>query len=89
MPRRQGAADSARKGIEKGGLTREDQAQVMLGQALFYMEAFTESSEAFAQASRDDRSRKLASQWQKFVESEMKAQAQIKAALEGFGAPQE
>ncbi len=77
------AAKSARKGIGKGGLPRQDQAYVMLGQVLFYMNAFDESRDAFEQASRDDRSRNLANRWLKYVDSEKAGQAQLKAALEG------
>ena len=75
------AAEAARKGIEKGGLNREDQAYTMLGQALFHQKAYAESRNAFEQAGRDDRSRQLASQWLQYVESEVSRQAEVEAAL--------
>jgi hypothetical protein len=41
------AVQALRTGISKGGLDRPDQAQVMLGQSFFNMNAFDEAREAF------------------------------------------
>ena len=76
------AAECARTGIEKSGLRRPDQAHVMLGQILFYMNAFEDSRGAFEQAQADSRSRKLAAQWLSYIDKEEDRQAQLKAALQ-------
>jgi len=74
--------DAARIALRKGGLDRPDQAQVMLGQALFELERFDEAREAFAAAQADRRSRQLAAQWISYIDSEQERQAQLAAALE-------
>ena len=56
--------------------------QVMLGQALFYLENFDEAQAAFAAAQSDRRSRQLAAQWISYIESEKDRIAQLAAALE-------
>ena len=76
------AAECTRTGIGKRGLRRPDQAHVMLGQILFYMNAFEDSRGAFEQAQTDSRSRKLAAQWLSYIDKEEDRQAQLRAALE-------
>ena len=76
------AADSARDGIRKGRLARPDQANVMLGQILFNLTAFEDSRNAFEQAQNDGRSRKLATQWLRYIASEVDRRAQLEAALD-------
>ena len=76
------AAECARTGIGKRGLRRPDQAHVMLGQVLFYMNAFEDSRGAFQQAQTDSRSRKLAAQWLSYIDKEEDRRAQLKAALQ-------
>jgi tetratricopeptide (TPR) repeat protein len=72
----------ARAAIRKGGLDREDQAHVMIGQALFELERYDEARTAFEAAARDRRSRQLAAQWINYIESEKDRQAQLADALE-------
>jgi len=76
------AVSSVRRAISKGGLNRVDQAQVMLGQALFELERFAEAREAFQAAQNDQRSRQLAAQWINYIDSEEDRRAQLAAALE-------
>jgi tetratricopeptide (TPR) repeat protein len=76
------AVSSVRRAISKGGLNRADQAQVMLGQALFELERFAEAREAFQAAQSDQRSRQLAAQWINYIDSEEDRRAQLAAALE-------
>jgi tetratricopeptide (TPR) repeat protein len=78
----QSAAEAARAGIRKGGLSRSDQADVLLGQVLFNLGAFDESRQAFERAQSDSRSRKLAAQWLTYIESELDRQGRLRAALE-------
>lgn len=73
---------AARTALRKGGLSRPDQAQVMLGQALFELERFDEARDAFSAAQADGRSRKLAAQWISYIDSEQDRQAQLASALE-------
>jgi tetratricopeptide (TPR) repeat protein len=76
------AAQSVRTGLRKGGLDRPDQAQILLGQALYEMGEFDEARTAFEAAQADRRSRQLAAQWLSYVDSEEDRQAQLRAALE-------
>ena len=66
------AAQAVRKGLQAGGVNRNDTANIMLGMALFNQEKFSEARTAFERASRDDRSRRAAQQWMAYVDSEIK-----------------
>ena len=66
------AAEAARQGIRLGGLKRPDQAQILLGMALFNQKRLEQARTAFQAASRDDRSARAASQWINYVDSEIK-----------------
>jgi len=68
--------------LSKGGLDRTDQAQVMLGQALFELDRFEEARQAFQRAQSDQRSRQLSAQWINYIDSEENRRAQLAAALE-------
>jgi len=74
--------NTVRRAISKGGLNRVDQAQVMLGQALFELDRFDEARAAFLAAQADQRSRQLAAQWINYIDSEEDRRAQLAAALE-------
>jgi len=76
------AINTIRRAVSKGGLSRPDQAQVMLGQALFEMERFDEARQAFLVAQSDQRSRQLSAQWINYIDSEEDRRAQLAAALE-------
>jgi tetratricopeptide (TPR) repeat protein len=66
------AAEAARQGIRLGGLKRPDQAQILLGMALFNQKRLEQARDAFQAASRDERSARAASQWINYVDSEIK-----------------
>ena len=66
------AAQAVRKGLQAGGVNRNDTANIMLGMALFNQQKFNEARTAFERASRDDRSRRAAQQWMAYVDSEIK-----------------
>lgn len=76
------AAAAARTALSKGGVSRPDQVQVMLGQAYFELERFDAAREAFTAAQADQRSRQLAAQWLNYIDSEEDRRAQLAAALE-------
>jgi len=82
MDRWEESVAAARNALRKGGLSRPDQAQVMLGQALFELDRFDEAREAFTAAQADRRSRQLAAQWLAYIDNEQDRQAQLAAALE-------
>jgi tetratricopeptide (TPR) repeat protein len=66
------AAAAIQKGIRAGGLKRDDQANIMLGMALFNQKRLDQARRAFEAAARDNRSRRAATQWIAYVESEIK-----------------
>ncbi|MFB3063185.1 MAG: tetratricopeptide repeat protein, partial [Gammaproteobacteria bacterium] len=73
--------DSSRAGIKKGGLKRSDQANILLGMALYNVERYSQAIEAFRLARRDDRSSRMASQWISHVTSERARQEDLRQAL--------
>lgn len=66
------AAEALQKGLQLGGLTRNDTANIMLGMALFNQQKFTLARRAFEAALPDQRSRRTAQQWIAYVDSEIK-----------------
>ncbi len=64
------AARALQAGLRKGGLKRPDQAYVMLGMAQFNLNQLEPAGEAFAEAAKDQRSRKVAQQWLAYVAQE-------------------
>ena len=68
------ATTAVNKALQLGGLKRTDQANVMLGMALFNQKRFQQARRAFAQAQKDKRSARAAGQWINYVDSEIKRQ---------------
>jgi tetratricopeptide (TPR) repeat protein len=66
------AATAIQKGLKMGGLKRSDQANIMLGMALFNQKRLTQARRAFERANRDKRSARTASQWIQYVDSEIR-----------------
>lgn len=66
------AATALQKGLQLGGLTRQDTANVMLGMAYFNQKKFPQARKAFEAASSDDRSRRTSQQWIQYVDSEIR-----------------
>ena len=66
------AADAVEKGLKLGGLKRNDTANIMLGMALFNQKRLEQARRAFERAASDNRSRRAASQWIAYVDSELK-----------------
>ena len=73
--------DSAREGIRKGDLRREDQAYMILGACLFELKEYTAARNAFEEAAEDDRSRSNARSWVQYVNSEETRDRELAAAL--------
>ncbi len=66
------AAKAVRQGLKLGGLKRDDTANIMLGMALFNQKRLEQARNAFAQAAKDSRSKRAATQWIAYVDSEVK-----------------
>lgn len=66
------AADAIEKALKMGGLKRDDQANIMLGMALFNQKRLEQARVAFQRASNDSRSKRAATQWIAYVDSELK-----------------
>jgi len=65
------AAQAARSGLAAGGLKRKDTANIMYGMALFNQKKLEQARRAFQAAAEDNRSKRAAQQWIKYVDSEM------------------
>ncbi len=65
------AVAAARKGIQLGGLKRQDTAYLMLGMALLNQKKLEQARQAFANAGKDSRSERAAQQWIRHVDSEI------------------
>lgn len=68
------AASAANEALSRGGLKRNDQAQIMLGMALFNQKLLQQARSAFENARRDQRSARAAEQWIAYVDSELRRQ---------------
>ena len=73
--------DSAREGLNKGGLKRQDQAFVILGMCLVESKNYNEAKTAFSNAAKDKRSSKIASQWIRFIENEQERRRKLDESL--------
>lgn len=65
------AATAANEALRLGGLKRDDQANIMLGMALFNQKLFEQSRVAFERAAKDKRSAHAAGQWVNYVDTEI------------------
>ena len=66
------ASAALQKGINMGGLKRDDTAYVMLGMALFNQKRLEQARRAFQKAAADNRSKRAANQWIAYVDSEIR-----------------
>ncbi len=69
------------KGLSRGGVRRPDTARLVLGMAYFNDKQYSNARKAFSAARKDKRSEKYASQWIKYLNSEVDRQKKLK---EGF-----
>ena len=72
---------AARSGLNKGGLKRPSIAQELLGMCLFEKEKYEDAKKAFRQAAKDEKIKKRARNWMKFIESEQRRIAQINESI--------
>jgi tetratricopeptide (TPR) repeat protein len=66
------ATAAVNKALKMGGLKRDDQANIMLGMALFNQKRLEQARRAFQRAGKDNRSKRTATQWIAYVDSEIK-----------------
>jgi len=66
------AAQAVNSALRIGGLKRDDQANIMLGMALFNQKKLESARTAFERARSDKRSARTAEQWIAYVDSEVK-----------------
>jgi len=66
------AVEALKRGLDKGGVKRPDQARLALGMAYFNLGEFNAARRAFREARKDKRARSYADQWLKYITSEEK-----------------
>ena len=75
------AANAVQKGIQMGGLKRNDTANIMLGMALFNQKRLEQARRAFERAAGDNRSQRAAQQWIAYVDSELRREDTLDQTL--------
>jgi tetratricopeptide (TPR) repeat protein len=65
------------KGLKRGGVKRPDTARLVLGMAYFNDKQYDKARNAFEAAGRDERSEQYASQWIKYLDSELDRQKKL------------
>ena len=64
------AVGALKRGLDRGGVKRPDQARLALGMAYFNLGDFNAARRAFREARKDKRARSYADQWLKYITSE-------------------
>ena len=64
------AVEALKRGLDRGGVKRPDQARLALGMAYFNLGDFNSARRAFREARKDKRARSYADQWLKYITSE-------------------
>jgi uncharacterized protein HemY len=73
----QKAITAINKGLARGGIRRPDNARLVLGMAYFNTKQYDKAREAFKAAGRDERSAQYASQWIKYMDTELERQRSL------------
>jgi len=74
--------ESSRTALNRGGINRADQVNLLLGNCLVEERRYSEALEAFRSAARDDRSRDSANQWIAFVQGEQRRERELDAMVQ-------
>ncbi|RLA39573.1 MAG: hypothetical protein DRR06_18905, partial [Gammaproteobacteria bacterium] len=72
------AITAINKGLSRGGVKRPDTARLILGMAYFNDKQYNSARKAFDAARKDKRSEKYASQWIKYLNSELDRQKTLR-----------
>lgn len=75
-------ADAVQSGINKGGLKNPDNAYISLGMCLYNLNRYDQSIQAFREARKTPRSRRVADQWITVIEADVERNRQIRLAQE-------
>jgi tetratricopeptide (TPR) repeat protein len=73
---------SVQTGIRKGGLKSPDNAQISLGMCLYNERKYQAAIEAFREAGKVNRSRRVANQWVTVIQADVERNKQIRLAEE-------
>ena len=73
---------SVQTGIRKGGLKSPDNAQISLGMCLYNERKYQAAIEAFREAAKTERSRRVANQWISVINADVERNRQIRVAEE-------
>ncbi len=73
---------AVRAGIRKGGLKSPDNAQISLGMCLYNLRQYQAAINAFREAAKTPRSRRVANQWTNVIRQEIERNEQIRLAEE-------
>ncbi len=76
------AAAAGKEALRRGGLKRNDQANIMMGMALVNQKLFEQARRAFIAARKDKRSARAAGQWIAYVDSELRRQELMNQEIE-------
>lgn len=73
---------SVTTGIRKGGLKSPDNAQISLGMCLYNQRRYDDAVQAFRNAAKTQRSRRVANQWISVIQADVERNRQIRLAEE-------
>lgn len=73
--------EASRTGLSRGGLSRPDTANLVLGTCLLELQRFDQAREAFRAARADNRSRNSADRWIQFIDTEVARKRDIQQQL--------
>jgi tetratricopeptide (TPR) repeat protein len=76
----QDCIDAVQAGLRKGGLKNTDNAQISLGMCLYNERRYQAAIEAFREAGKTPRSRKVSQQWISVIEADVERNQQISLA---------
>jgi tetratricopeptide (TPR) repeat protein len=71
---------SIQEGIRKGGIKSPDNAQISLGMCLYNQKKYLEARTAFREAGQTARSKRIADQWVRVINSDIERDEQIRLA---------
>ena len=73
-------AQAVRAGIRKGGLKNPDNAQISLGMCLYNLNQYQAAINAFQEAAKTPKSRRMANQWISVIRADIERNEQIRLA---------
>jgi tetratricopeptide (TPR) repeat protein len=79
--------EAARTALSRGGLTRADTANLVLGTCLLELERYDQAREAFRAARADSRSRTSADRWIEFIDREVARKRDLERQLARLQSP--